>query len=190
MTGAGAESRGIQGFVIETAFAGGHNAPPRGFRYDAVAKSHKLALNDKGEPIYGPKDDVDLAKFKAAVKGLPFWLAGYYARPEKLEEVLAVGGAGVQIGTSFAFAKESGLAPGAKQQVCVCVCVCVYVWREAAGAPARLPSVRPVRPVPRGCLSVSLSLSLFCVSESLSLCASVCLSLCVAPLGSLQGGGC
>eukprot|EP00961_Rhodomonas_salina_P061167 821167-Rhodomonas_salina.1 len=40
-------SLGIQGFVIETSFAGGHNAPPRGFRYDAVAKSHKLALNDK-----------------------------------------------------------------------------------------------------------------------------------------------
>eukprot|EP00288_Rhodomonas_lens_P018089 CAMPEP_0177704516 /NCGR_PEP_ID=MMETSP0484_2-20121128/8229_1 /TAXON_ID=354590 /ORGANISM="Rhodomonas lens, Strain RHODO" /LENGTH=593 /DNA_ID=CAMNT_0019215907 /DNA_START=219 /DNA_END=2000 /DNA_ORIENTATION=+ len=115
-TGAG-PTRGIQGFVIETSFAGGHNAPPRGFRYDAVAKSHKLALNDKGEPIYGPKDEVDLDKFKKAVKGLPFWLAGYYARPEKLQEVLAAGGAGVQIGTSFAFAKESGLAPEAKQEV-------------------------------------------------------------------------
>lgn len=39
----------------------------------------------QGEPIYGPKDEVDLDKFKKAVKGLPFWLAGYYARPEKLQ---------------------------------------------------------------------------------------------------------
>jgi len=115
-TGAG-PTRGIQGFVIEMPTAGGHNAPPRGFRYDAVAKSHKLSLNDKGEPIYGPKDEVDLEKFKKAVKGLPFWLAGYYARPEKLQEVLAMGGAGVQIGTSFAFSKESGLVDDAKQIV-------------------------------------------------------------------------
>jgi len=114
-TGAG-PTRGIQGFVIEKSTAGGHNAPPRGFRYDAVAKSHKLSLNEKGEPVYGPKDDVDLVKFKKAVKDLPFWLAGYYARPEKLQEVLAAGGAGVQLGTSFAFAKESGLSFEAKQQ--------------------------------------------------------------------------
>jgi len=110
-------TRGIQGFIIEFPTAGGHNAPPRGFRYDAVAKSHSLSLNEKGEPIYGPKDDVDLVKFKAASKGLPFYLAGYYARPEKLQEVLALGGAGVQVGTSFAFASESGLSDSAKQEV-------------------------------------------------------------------------
>lgn len=115
-TGAG-PTRGIQGFVIELPTAGGHNAPPRGFRYDAAAKSHKLSLNDKGEPVYGEKDEVDLVKFKAAVKGLPFWMAGYYARPEKLQEVLAIGGSGVQIGTSFAFSKESGLAPEIKDIV-------------------------------------------------------------------------
>jgi NAD(P)H-dependent flavin oxidoreductase YrpB (nitropropane dioxygenase family) len=115
-SGAG-PTKGIQGFVIELPTAGGHNAPPRGFRYDAEKKSHSLALNEKGEPVYGPKDEVDLTKFKAAVKGLPFWLAGFYARPEKLQEVLAIGGQGVQVGTSFAFAKESGLAAGPKEEV-------------------------------------------------------------------------
>ena len=67
--------------------------------------------------MYGPKDEVDLGKFKTASKGLPFYLAGYYARPEKLQEVLALGGAGVQVGTSFAFSKESGLEPLAKSEV-------------------------------------------------------------------------
>jgi nitronate monooxygenase len=90
-------TKGIQGFIIELPTAGGHNAPPRGFRYDAAAKSHKLSLNDKGEPIYGEKDEVDLVKFKSAIKGLPFYLAGFYARPEKLQEVLAMGGAGIQV---------------------------------------------------------------------------------------------
>lgn len=110
-------TKGIQGFIIELPTAGGHNAPPRGFRYDAAAKSHKLSLNEKGEPIYGEKDEVDLIKFKSAVKDLPFYLAGYYARPEKLQEVLAIGGAGIQVGTSFAFSKESGLMDSVKRDV-------------------------------------------------------------------------
>ena len=115
-TGAG-PTRGIQGFVIEMPTAGGHNAPPRGFKYDAEKKSHNLSLNERGEPVYGPKDEVDLVKFKTAVKGLPFFLAGYYARPEKLQEVLAIGGQGIQVGTSFAFCKESGLEQAAKAEV-------------------------------------------------------------------------
>lgn len=115
-TGSG-PTKGIDGFVIELSTAGGHNAPPRGFKYDAEKGSHNVALNDRGEPVYGPKDEVDLGKFKTASKGLPFYLAGYYARPEKLQEVLALGGAGVQVGTSFAFSKESGLEPLAKSEV-------------------------------------------------------------------------
>jgi nitronate monooxygenase len=110
-------TKGIQGFVIEYPTAGGHNAPPRGFRYDAAAKSHVLSLNEKGEPVYGEKDEVNLERFKKAVKGLPFWLAGYYARPDKLQEVLALGGAGIQVGTSFAFSKESGLRQDVKRDV-------------------------------------------------------------------------
>ena len=42
-------TKGIQGFVIELPTAGGHNAPPRGFRYDPVAKSHSVDLDERGQ---------------------------------------------------------------------------------------------------------------------------------------------
>ena len=90
------------GFVVEGPRAGGHSAPPRG----------KMVLDDEGEPIYGPKDDADLAK--VALTGLPFWLAGAYATPERVAEALAAGAAGVQIGTLFAMSDESGLRPDLK----------------------------------------------------------------------------
>ena len=56
------------GFVVEGPRAGGHNAPPRG----------KVELDDRNEPIYGPRDEVDLDKLSAL--GIPFWLAGARAR--------------------------------------------------------------------------------------------------------------
>ena len=90
------------GFVVEGPRAGGHSAPPRG----------KMVLDDEGEPIYGPKDDADLAK--VALTGLPFWLAGAYATPEKVAEAVAAGATGVQIGTLFAMSQESGLRPDLK----------------------------------------------------------------------------
>jgi NAD(P)H-dependent flavin oxidoreductase YrpB (nitropropane dioxygenase family) len=87
----------IEGFVIETPIAGGHNAPPRG----------QVAYNELGEPIYTDKDVVDLNKMKTL--GLPFWLAGGYASPEKLTEALELGAAGIQVGTAFAYCQESGM---------------------------------------------------------------------------------
>ena len=39
-------------------------------------------LDENGEPVYGPRDEVDLAK--VAALGLPFWLAGGQATPERL----------------------------------------------------------------------------------------------------------
>jgi nitronate monooxygenase len=93
----------VNGFVVEGPTAGGHNAPPRG----------KLQLNDAGEPIYGERDVVDLEKMRAL--GRPFWLAGGYADPDKLEAALAAGAAGVQVGTAFAFCEESGLRADYKQ---------------------------------------------------------------------------
>lgn len=110
-------TRGIDGFVIELPTAGGHNAPPRGFRYDPVAKSHAVDLNERGEPVYGPKDEVDLVKFLAASKGLPFWLAGSYGHADKFCEILELGGAGVQVGTAFALCQESGMDTNTKQQI-------------------------------------------------------------------------
>ncbi len=87
----------IDGFVIEAPSAGGHNAPPRG----------PLQLNDRGEPVYGPRDEVDLEKIRSL--GLQFWLAGGCADPRKLRQALAAGGAGIQVGTAFALCRESGL---------------------------------------------------------------------------------
>ena len=95
---------GVDGFVVEGPTAGGHNAPPRG----------PLTL-DEGQPIYGPRDEVDLAKIRAV--GLPFWLAGGYATPERLRRAQDEGAAGIQVGTVFAFCEESGLDPTLRVQV-------------------------------------------------------------------------
>jgi NAD(P)H-dependent flavin oxidoreductase YrpB (nitropropane dioxygenase family) len=85
------------GFVIEGPRAGGHNAPPRG----------RLVLDELGQPVFGPRDDADLAKIAAL--GLPFWLAGNYGAPEQVAAALASGAAGVQVGTLFALSDDSGL---------------------------------------------------------------------------------
>jgi nitronate monooxygenase len=93
----------VDGFIVEGPTAGGHNAPPRG----------RLQLNEKGEPIYGERDTVDLGKMREL--GLPFWLAGGYGSAEKLCEALTAGATGVQVGTAFAFCAESGLRDDYKQ---------------------------------------------------------------------------
>ena len=95
----------VNGFVVEGETAGGHNAPPRG----------TLQLNAQGEPIYGPRDIVDLEKIREL--GLPFWLAGFYGNTGKLAEALSLGATGIQVGTAFAFCEESGIRPDLKQQV-------------------------------------------------------------------------
>ena len=60
MTLARKSSGQVDGFVIETEAAGGHNAPPRG----------PLQLTAKGEPLYGERDLPDIAKIRAL--GLSF----------------------------------------------------------------------------------------------------------------------
>jgi nitronate monooxygenase len=87
----------VDGLVIEMPTAGGHNAPPRG----------RMQLSEAGEPIYGERDAVNIAKLTEL--GVPFWLAGGYGHPEKLAEALAQGATGIQVGTAFEFAEESGL---------------------------------------------------------------------------------
>lgn len=88
----------VNGFIIESCVAGGHNAPPRG----------KLLIDDNGEPVYGARDEADLDKIREL--GLPFWLAGSQCSPEKLEQALSLGAKGVQVGTAFAFSVESGFS--------------------------------------------------------------------------------
>jgi nitronate monooxygenase len=95
----------VDGLVIESPTAGGHNAPPRG----------KLQLNASGEPVYGERDQVNIQDLRAL--GVPFWLAGGYGNARKLREALDQGAAGVQVGTAFAFSEESGLRPDLKKSL-------------------------------------------------------------------------
>ena len=93
------------GFVLETHRAGGHSAPPRA----------RNSLGEDGEPVYGPRDRIDVAK--VAGLGLPFWLAGGRATPRGLAEARAEGAVGVQAGTVFALARESGLTPDFRRRL-------------------------------------------------------------------------
>lgn len=95
----------VNGFIVESEVAGGHNAPPRG----------PMQLSARGEPVYGPRDVPELAKIAAL--GLPFWLAGSRARPERLADALQQGATGIQVGTAFAFCDESGIDPGYKKRM-------------------------------------------------------------------------
>lgn len=95
----------VDGFVVEGPTAGGHNAPPRS----------KAGVNERGEPLYGERDIADLAKIAAL--GLPFWIAGGAGSPDGLRAALAAGAAGIQVGTLFAYAEESGLRPDLKRRV-------------------------------------------------------------------------
>lgn len=98
------ESTRPDGFIVEGHVAGGHNAPPRG----------KVVL-EHGQPVYGARDEVDVAKIAAL--GLPFWLAGGYGSPDRVAEALAAGAAGVQVGSLFALATESGLRRELKEHL-------------------------------------------------------------------------
>lgn len=95
----------VDGLVVEMPVAGGHNAPPRG----------PFQLDDKNEPLYGSKDEVDLQKIKEL--NLPFWLAGGYDTPKKLTEAIDAGATGIQVGTAFAYCDESGLEDTLKRKI-------------------------------------------------------------------------
>lgn len=98
-------SGAVQGFVVEGPTAGGHNAPPRG----------RSSLSPAGEPVYTERDAADLEAIRSL--GLPFWLAGSFAQPERVTEALRLGASGVQVGTAFAYCEESGLDPALKARV-------------------------------------------------------------------------
>lgn len=87
------------GLIVENHTAGGHNANPAG----------ALQRDELGQPIYGDRDVTDLAAIRAV--GLPFWLAGGYGSHSQLQAARAAGAAGIQAGSVFALAEESGLRP-------------------------------------------------------------------------------
>ena len=91
------DSEAPDGFVIEHHTAGGHNANPVG----------PLTRDASGQPIYGDKDEADLAAIRDV--DIHFWLAGGYGSREGLEQALAAGAKGVQVGSVFALAEESGM---------------------------------------------------------------------------------
>jgi nitronate monooxygenase len=118
----------VDGLVVEMKTAGGHNAPPRG----------KMQLSDAGEPIYGERDAIDIAKL--CDLGVPFWLAGGYGHPEKLREALAQGAAGVQVGTAFEFAEESGLREDYKRALLQkAIAGEAHVFTDPLASPTRFP---------------------------------------------------
>jgi nitronate monooxygenase len=95
----------VDGFIVEGPTAGGHNAPPRG----------PLRLDDRGAPVYGDRDIVDLEKMREL--GVPFWIAGGAGSPEALHRARAAGAAGVQVGTLFAWCEESGITEPIRHRV-------------------------------------------------------------------------
>ena len=118
----------VDGFVIETPTAGGHNAPPRG----------KLQLNDAGEPIYGDRDRVNLSEMRKM--GVPFWMAGGYGNPEKVVEALQEGAEGVQVGSAFAFSEESGMRDDLKKSLLEkAVAGTGVVYTDALASPTGFP---------------------------------------------------
>ncbi len=129
----------VDGFVVEGPTAGGHNAPPRG----------EPRFTDEGEPVYGDRDVVDLAKMREL--GIPFWLAGGTGSPAGLDAALAAGAAGVQVGTLFAYCDESGLAPALKTGVLAGVAEgTVRVRTDSRASPTGFPfKVVEVEGMPR-----------------------------------------
>lgn len=125
----------VDGLIIEEPSAGGHNAPPRG----------RPTLNENGEPVYGPKDAIDLKAIAAF--GLPFWLAGSYGSPEKLERACLSGANGIQVGTLFAFCDESGLRADLKKDTLDrCSNEPPRVFRDPVASPTGFPF--QVLPIP------------------------------------------
>ena len=93
------QSEPPDGFIIEHHTAGGHNAGPQG----------PMKLDELGQPIYSELDEPNLEAIQQ--NGLPFWLAGGYGSREKIQLALKHGAIGVQVGSVFALAEESGMKP-------------------------------------------------------------------------------
>ena len=92
----------VEGYIVELHVAGGHNAPPR-------------QKDEDGNPFFGPKDDPKWAEFLKLDK--PFYIAGGYAGPDRIKEALEMGAVGIQVGTIFAFCKESGFLDSVREDV-------------------------------------------------------------------------
>ncbi|TSC51960.1 MAG: 2-nitropropane dioxygenase [Parcubacteria group bacterium LiPW_41] len=88
----------ISAFVVELWTAGGHNAPPVEILF---------GTDGKPLPIYGEKDLIDYKKLTDL--GIPWYLGGSQASPEKLQWALSVGASGIQAGSIYALCDESDM---------------------------------------------------------------------------------
>lgn len=118
----------VDGLVLEMNHAGGHNAPPRG----------RMQLSDAGEPVYGERDRIDMEKVREL--GVPFWLAGGYGSAAGLQSALLQGATGVQVGTAFEFADESGLDADLKSRLMAkAIAGTTKVVTDAVASPTGFP---------------------------------------------------
>lgn len=119
------------GYVFENPNAGGHNAPPR----------IRAGLNEFGEPAYGKKDEINMEMVHKILSrredSQPFWFAGGYA--SRLAEALGEGAAGVQIGTPFAFSKESGIDSKHKLRIREAIKDGANVFADPRASPTGFP---------------------------------------------------
>lgn len=89
----------LAGFIVSPKnLGGGHKVLPRGAA---------LILDSEGDPVYGPKDEVDFEAMNDLK--IPYWLAGERGSPEGLAEALKLGASGIQAGSIFALSNESGI---------------------------------------------------------------------------------
>lgn len=95
----------VDGFVVERPSAGGHNAPPRG----------AITLDGTGSPEYGTRDEVNFDVMRQL--DIPFWIGGGVTSPDRVRAALTLGAAGVQVGTLFAYCRESGMEGDLKNRI-------------------------------------------------------------------------
>jgi NAD(P)H-dependent flavin oxidoreductase YrpB (nitropropane dioxygenase family) len=95
----------VDGFVVERPSAGGHNAPPRG----------TITLDSSGSPKYGARDEVNFDVMREL--NVPFWIGGGVTSPDRVSEARALGATGVQVGTLFAYCRESGMESGLRKKI-------------------------------------------------------------------------
>lgn len=126
---------GVDGYDMEHHRAGGHNPPNRSGE-----------LNNRGEPDYGDKDEINWDIFNHTLDqnaknrgGLrqPYWLAGGYA--DKLKLAIEQGAVGVQVGTPFAFCRDSAIEPNLKRKVLKEIVDGAEVFTSPVASPSGFP---------------------------------------------------
>lgn len=122
-----ARSGGVDGFIVESPVAGGHNAGPRGW---------SPANNET--PVYSSRDEVNLERIQKL--GLPFWMAGGQDDADAIVNARKLGAVGIQVGTAFAYCSDSGMDPSIRKRVLARSADDPYsVKTEGRGSPTGFP---------------------------------------------------